>query len=95
MNWYLDIGENSDVVTSTRIRFARNISGYNFGGRINEEEFVITQVVESNDESLKAAIAEYQAHQSILTFAVALLIGICLALLAVVLWLCIRYKNRG
>lgn len=63
--------------------------------RIKEEDFVITRVVESNDESLKAAIEEYQAHQSILTFAVALLIGICLALLAVVLWLCIRHKNRG
>ena len=63
--------------------------------RVKEEEYVITQVIESNDESLKTAIAEYQMHQSILTFAVALLIGICLALLAVILWLCIRRKNRG
>ena len=63
--------------------------------RVKEEEYVITQVIESNDESLKTAIAEYQMHQSILTFAVALLIGICLALLAVLLWLCIRRKNRG
>ena len=63
--------------------------------RVREEEFVITQVIESNDESLKEAITEYQVHQTILTFAVALLIGICLMLLAVVLWLCIRRKNRG
>ena len=63
--------------------------------RVNEEEYVITQVIESNDENLKEAIAEYQMHQSILTFAVALLTGICLILLAMVLWLFIRRKNRG
>ncbi len=63
--------------------------------RVKEEEYVVTQVIESNDESLKTAIAEYQMHQSILTFAVALLIGICLMLLGVILWLCIRRKNRG
>ena len=63
--------------------------------RVNEEEYVITQVIESNDESLKAAIAEYQMSQFMLTFAVALLIGICLLLLGVILWLCIQRKNRG
>ena len=63
--------------------------------RVNEEEYVITQVVESNDESLKTAIEEYRMNQSILTLAVALLIGICLLLLAVILWLCIRRRNRG
>ena len=63
--------------------------------RVNEEEYVITQVMSGTDESLKAAIAEYQMHQFILTFAVALLIGICLLLLGIILWLCIRRKNRG
>lgn len=63
--------------------------------RVNEEEYVITQVVESHDESLKETLAEYQMNQSLLTFAVAFLIGICLVLLAVILWLCIRRKNRG
>ncbi|MBQ7863898.1 MAG: cadherin-like beta sandwich domain-containing protein [Lachnospiraceae bacterium] len=63
--------------------------------RVNEEEYVITQVIESNDENLKEAIADYQMHQSILTFAVALLTGMCLILLAMVLWLFIRRKNRG
>ena len=63
--------------------------------RVKEEEYVITQVVESNDESLKTAIAEYQLYQSILSFALAFLIGICLVLLGVILWLCIRRKNRG
>ena len=30
MNWYLQSNENSDVVKSTRIRFARNINGIDF-----------------------------------------------------------------
>ena len=63
--------------------------------RVNEEEYIITQVVHSNDNSLKEAIKEYQTHQSILTFAVALMFGICLVLLMVILVLCIRRKNRG
>lgn len=63
--------------------------------RVKEEEYVITQVIESNDEDLKEAVAEYQVYQSILTFAVAFLTGVCLVLLLVILWLCIRRKNRG
>ena len=63
--------------------------------RVNEEEYVVTQVIQSNDESLKAAVKEYEVHQSMLTFAVALLFGICFVLLMVILWLCIRRKNRG
>lgn len=63
--------------------------------RVEEEEYVVTQVIQSNDESLKAAILEYKAHQSMLTFAVAFLSGISVVLLLVILWLCIRRKNRG
>jgi len=63
--------------------------------RVNEEEYVVTQVIQSNDESLKDAVKEYEAHQSMLTFAVALMFGICFVLLMVILWLCIRRKNRG
>lgn len=33
MSWYLDCGPESDVVISTRIRFARNIDGINFVNR--------------------------------------------------------------
>ena len=63
--------------------------------RVNEEEYVITQVIQSNDESLREAMKEYQVHQSLLTFAVAFLSGVCVVLLAVIVWLCIRRKNRG
>lgn len=63
--------------------------------RVKEEEYVVTQVIQSNDESLKNAIVEYKAYQAILTFAVALLSGICFVLLLVILGLCIRRRNRG
>ena len=63
--------------------------------RVNEEEYTVTQVIQSNDQSLKAAIAEYEVYQTMLTFAVAILSGICLVLLMVILWLCIRRRNRG
>ena len=35
-NWYLQSGKDSDVVVSTRIRFARNFSDYKF--EVNKEE---------------------------------------------------------
>jgi len=38
MNWYLDTGNNSDIVTSTRIRFARNLSNYRFNRTMTREE---------------------------------------------------------
>jgi len=63
--------------------------------RVNESEYVITQHIQNNEEAYEAAIQEYEAHQSMLTFAVALLFGICLVLLTVIVWLCIRRKNRG
>ena len=30
MNWYLQSGKESDIAINTRIRFSRNIQGYNF-----------------------------------------------------------------
>ena len=30
MNWYMQSGTDSDVVVSTRIRFARNLQGFKF-----------------------------------------------------------------
>lgn len=63
--------------------------------RLREEEYIVTQIIQSNDESLKAAIQEYALNQVILNFAVAFLIGICLVLLMVILWLCLRRRNRG
>ena len=63
--------------------------------RVNEEEYVVTQVIQSNDESLKEAVQQYELYQSILIFAVALLAGICLVMLIIVIVLSIRRKNRG
>ena len=36
MAWYNEIGADSDVVVSSRIRFARNIAGYPFGKKLND-----------------------------------------------------------
>ena len=36
--WYRQSGEQSDMVISTRIRLARNISGFPFPNRMNEEQ---------------------------------------------------------
>ncbi len=63
--------------------------------RVNEEEYTVTQVIQSNDENLKTAIREYKVHQEVLIFAVAFLFGVCLIFLMVILWLSIRRKNRG
>lgn len=38
LNWYLQSGKDSDVVTSTRIRIARNIKNNKFGNRASKEE---------------------------------------------------------
>ncbi len=38
MNWYLQNGKDSDVITSTRVRLARNIQGIPFVQRCNDEE---------------------------------------------------------
>ena len=37
MNWYLQSNENCDVVRSTRIRFARNLSEFKFDLQSKEE----------------------------------------------------------
>lgn len=38
MSWYLENGPESDVVVSTRIRFARNISGHKFTEKASEKD---------------------------------------------------------
>ncbi len=38
MSWYFENGPESDVVVSTRIRFARNINGYKYTSRASEDE---------------------------------------------------------
>jgi len=40
MNWYLQSGKESDVVLSTRIRFARNLINYPFSTKLTKEEAI-------------------------------------------------------
>lgn len=38
MMWYMNKGKDNDVAVSTRVRLARNLSGYAFDGRLTEEK---------------------------------------------------------
>lgn len=38
LKWYEKTGKNEDVVVSTRLRLARNLTDYKFADRLNEEE---------------------------------------------------------
>ncbi len=48
--WYEDSGFQSDIVLSTRVRFARNISGVPFPGRMTAED--AQRVINMTDEAL-------------------------------------------
>lgn len=63
--------------------------------RVCEEEYIVTQIVQQNDEQLQEALLQYETQQKGLIIVVAMLSGIILVLLMVILWLCIRHRNRG
>ena len=63
--------------------------------RVSEEEYIINQIVPQEEQSTQALIQQYEFHQSLLSFAIALMFGICTMLLVVIVWLCVRRKNRG
>lgn len=63
--------------------------------RVKQEEFVVTQIIEKNEEALQEAIDQYQIQQMGLSVVIAFVSGICFVLLMVILWLCVRQKNRG
>ncbi len=48
MNWYLQDSQDSDVVVSTRIRFARNINGFKFNLTKKEEIEALENKVQEN-----------------------------------------------
>ena len=52
MNWYLQSGKDSDVVISTRIRYARNFRNYKFGITEKEETNKIEEEVKSKIPNL-------------------------------------------
>ena len=54
LNWYLQSGKDSDVIISSRIRLARNISNYPFETKCNETK-------KEEIDTLIEAIAEGQA----------------------------------
>ena len=52
MNWYLQSGKNSDVVTSSRIRMARNINGFRFNLKTKEEIEALENKIKENTYSI-------------------------------------------
>lgn len=52
MNWYLQSGKESDVVTSTRIRFARNLQGFKFNLKTKEDIEKLKNKIKENIYSI-------------------------------------------
>lgn len=52
MNWYLQSGENSDIVKSTRVRLARNLNDYKFNVKSNEESEIIENKIKDISYSI-------------------------------------------
>ena len=52
MNWYLNCGKDSDVVVSTRIRYARNFRNYKFNIKTKEEADKINEEIKSKIASI-------------------------------------------
>ena len=48
LNWYLQSGENSDVVMSTRIRFARNLQEFKFVNKADDTE--LNKIIKKMEE---------------------------------------------
>ena len=52
MNWYLQTGKESDIVKSTRIRFARNLEGFKFNLKTKEEINKLKNKIKENIYSM-------------------------------------------
>ena len=52
MNWYLQTGKESDIVKSTRIRFARNLEGFKFNLKTKEEINKLKNKIKENIYSI-------------------------------------------
>ena len=52
MNWYLQSGKESDVVVSTRIRLARNLAGFKFILKTEEERANLEEKIKNSLFSL-------------------------------------------
>ena len=52
MNWYLNCGKDSDVVISTRIRYARNFRNHKFNIKTKEEAEKISNEIKAKIQSI-------------------------------------------
>lgn len=61
--------------------------------RVQDERFVIQQIVEAQDDALVKAVEQYKSNQELLLLVLALLCGFCLLLLALVVWLVLKRRR--
>lgn len=52
MNWYLNEGKDSDIVISSRVRFARNIHGYEYVNNLKKDKLEKLLNIFSNNDRL-------------------------------------------
>ena len=52
MNWYIQSGKDSDVVVSTRIRFARNLQNFRFNIQDEKEAKILENKIKENVPSI-------------------------------------------
>lgn len=67
--WYLGVGEQSDIVVSTRIRLARNIKEYPFPNKLNtKNRIVINNIIKDAVESDNKFDLRYVEMKSLARF---------------------------
>ena len=90
MSWYLESGEDSDIVLSTRIRLKRNFNDIAFLPKANKEdkEEVFNRMKKAISNVTKRFIA------AALIFFVPLIIGLILGGLIGVTIMCMLFINR-
>ena len=52
MNWYLNCGKDSDIVISTRIRYARNFRNYKFNIKTKEDSEKVSDEIKSKLQTI-------------------------------------------
>ena len=62
LRWFEEGGNNGDVVISSRVRLARNIKGYNFSYKLEDDD--AKKLVKEVQNSLKnvAPVSEFNSY---------------------------------
>ncbi len=61
MTWYQSVGPKNDMIISTRVRLARNLSGYPFASKLKKEDG--EKIIDLVWEALAPIASEYTLHR--------------------------------